>query len=240
MFPCFYKTLGRRRQNNAFGGGYSGVLSQGSNNTSSQSLPQLHTASQDESTAGQIQHDQMIAQQRELHSYEMELSNNVPFLRICHKIMMQHRNLVIFLCSRSNPTVIFRKGKQIKSLSSILEKNPGMLISGKNPVSTQEQDIKPKPENESQYVKLQKMSSQQAMVTEQPSTPMNRSKQVPFGLLLPVLLPQLDKDRAMQLTTLFTKLKNNEISKDASVRHIRSVVGTRCSRWAVSTITSKI
>lgn len=51
------------------------------------------------------------------------------------------------------------------------------------------------------------MSSQQAMVTEQPSTPMNRSKQVPFGLLLPVLLPQLDKDRAMQLTTLFTKLK---------------------------------
>lgn len=60
------------------------VLSQGSNNTSSQSLPQLHTASQDESTAGQIQHDQKIAQQRELHSYEMELkqqrsiSENMP------------------------------------------------------------------------------------------------------------------------------------------------------------------
>jgi transcription initiation factor TFIID subunit 4 len=51
------------------------------------------------------------------------------------------------------------------------------------------------------------MSNQQATVSEQPSSQVNRSKQVPFGLLLPILIPQLAKDRAMQLQTLFNKLK---------------------------------
>ena len=60
---------------------------------------------------------------------------------------------------------------------------------------------------ESEYAKLQQMSNQQATVNEQHSSQVNRSKQVPFGLLLPRLIPQLPKDRAMQLQTLFNKLK---------------------------------
>jgi transcription initiation factor TFIID subunit 4 len=63
------------------------------------------------------------------------------------------------------------------------------------------------PNCESQYAKLQQMSNQQATVNEQPSSQVNRSKQVPSGFLLPILIPQLPKDRAMQLQTLFNKLK---------------------------------
>ncbi|XP_004300119.1 PREDICTED: uncharacterized protein LOC101295421 [Fragaria vesca subsp. vesca] len=206
----------------------SAVLSQGSNNTSSQSLPQLQNARQDESTAGQIQHDQNIAQQREL-PYEMELkqqrsiSENMPQQSDASQERLNH-----FPLPQKQPHGDLQQGQaDQKPLQS------GMLMSGKHPVSTQEQVLTPKPENDSQYAKLQKISSQQAMTTEQPSIPANRSKQVPFGLLLPVLLPQLDKDRAMQLTTLFSKLKNNEISKDAFVRHIRSVVGDQMLKMAV-------
>jgi transcription initiation factor TFIID subunit 4 len=61
------------------------------------------------------------------------------------------------------------------------------------------------PNSESQYAKLQQMSNQHAIINEQPSSQVNR--QVPFGLLLPILIPQLSKDKAMQLQTLFNKLK---------------------------------
>ncbi|XP_050378112.1 transcription initiation factor TFIID subunit 4b isoform X2 [Argentina anserina] len=206
----------------------SAVLSQGSNNTSSQSLSQLHTANQDESTVGQIQHDQNIAQQRELHSYEMELKQQQSISENMPQQNDASQELNHFSLPQKQPHGDLQQGQaDQKPLQT------GMLMSGKHPVSTQEQNLTPKPENDSQYAKLQKMSSQQAMPAEQPSTPMNRSKQVPFGLLLPVLLPQLDKDRAMQLQTLFTKLKNNEISKDAFVRHIRSVVGDQMLKMAV-------
>jgi transcription initiation factor TFIID subunit 4 len=59
----------------------------------------------------------------------------------------------------------------------------------------------------SQYTKLQQMNNQQATVNEQPSSQINRSKQVSFDSLLHVLMPQLPKDRAMQLQTLYNKLK---------------------------------
>ncbi|EPS64696.1 hypothetical protein M569_10084, partial [Genlisea aurea] len=52
-------------------------------------------------------------------------------------------------------------------------------------------------------------------------------------LLLPIILPQLDKDRAMQLNTLYLKLKQSEISKDAFVRNMRSIVGDQMLKMAV-------
>lgn len=36
---------------------------------------------------------------------------------------------------------------------------------------------------------------------------MKSGNQVPFGMLLPILSPQLDKERGMQLNTLYMKLK---------------------------------
>lgn len=53
------------------------------------------------------------------------------------------------------------------------------------------------------------MSNQQSVVSgsQQSGTTLKLNKQVPFGMLLPIIQPQLDKDRAMQLHTLYFKLK---------------------------------
>ncbi|CAI8612428.1 unnamed protein product [Vicia faba] len=80
------------------------------------------------------------------------------------------------------------------------------------------------------------MSNQQATVNEQPSSQINHSKQVPFGLLLPILIPQLAKDRAMQLTTLFNKLKKDEIPKDHFVRLMKGIVGDQMLRIALTKV----
>ncbi|KAM1033792.1 hypothetical protein FF1_037244 [Malus domestica] len=216
----------------------SAILSQGSNNTSSQPLPQFQTTGQDESTACEMQHDQKIAQPRELHSYEMELKQQGSVAENMQLKSDASQELSHFSLSQKQPQGDLQQG-QAEQKSLQVPETTGTPMSGKIPVSNQEQDITPTPQSESQYLKLQRMSSQQAMITEQPSNPMNRSKQVPFGLLLPVLLPQLDKDRAMQLNTLFGKLKNNEISKDAFVRHIRSVVGDQMLKLAVMKVQSQ-
>lgn len=72
----------------------------------------------------------------------------------------------------------------------------GMQISGKNPVSG----------SESQYFKLQKLSSQQAVGPVR-TTIETKCTRFPFAMLFPFILPQLDNDRAMQLRTLYEKLK---------------------------------
>ncbi|XP_060199345.1 transcription initiation factor TFIID subunit 4b isoform X1 [Lycium barbarum] len=60
-----------------------------------------------------------------------------------------------------------------------------------------------------------------------------QGKQVPFAMLFPHIQPQLDKDRAMQLQTLYLKLKKNEISKEGFVRHMRSIIGDQMLKMAV-------
>lgn len=51
------------------------------------------------------------------------------------------------------------------------------------------------------------MHNQEAAVNEQPSSQINRNKQVPIGLLLPIIIPQLAEDKAIELQTLMEKLK---------------------------------
>lgn len=231
------------------------VLSQGSNNTSSQSLLQLSTASQDENTAGQIQQDQKIAQHRELHLYEMEPKQQGSIAENMQQKNDASKLLNHFPLPQKRPHGDLQGQAEQKPLQ--IPETTGMPISEKHPSSTEEHGIAPNLKSESQYLKLQKMSSQQAMIPEQPSNPMNRSKQVPFGLLLPVLLPQLDKDRAMQLTTLFGKLKvglthiiivlcvllifmiSNCFRYSRTTKSLRMLLsgtfevllGTRCSNW---------
>ncbi|KAK4481547.1 hypothetical protein RD792_012448 [Penstemon davidsonii] len=72
-----------------------------------------------------------------------------------------------------------------------------------------------------------------AKVNHQAGTSLKSNKQVPFGMLLPIIQPQLDKDRAMQLQTLYLKLKKNEISKGNFIQHMRSIVGDQMLKIAV-------
>ncbi|KAJ1404483.1 Transcription initiation factor TFIID component TAF4, partial [Sesbania bispinosa] len=126
--------------------------------------------------------------------------------------------------------------KQHGSLVEQLQHVASQDNSGKDPVLNNEVVKTHNPNSESQYAKLQQMSNQQASVTEQPSNQNNRSKQVPFGLLLPILIPQLAKDRAMQLQTLFTKLKKDEIAKDSFVRLMKGIVGDQMLRLALAKV----
>ncbi|CAA0809054.1 Transcription initiation factor TFIID subunit 4b [Striga hermonthica] len=80
------------------------------------------------------------------------------------------------------------------------------------------------------------LNNQQSMASgsqKQQGSSLKLNRQVPFGMLLPIIQPQLDKDRAMQLHTLYFKLKKNEISKDGFIRHMRSIVGDQMLKMAV-------
>ncbi|VVB01964.1 unnamed protein product [Arabis nemorensis] len=133
----------------------------------------------------------------------------------------------------SQPQDLHRAG-QLWENPSQASQTTGLQMSEKTP-SGNELERSHNQENESQYAKLQKMSSQQARGVEQPVNPMNRNlKQVPFAALLPALVSQLDPDRAMQLRNLYARLKKNEIPKEGFTRHMKDIVGDQMLRLAVS------
>ncbi|XP_015885052.1 transcription initiation factor TFIID subunit 4b isoform X5 [Ziziphus jujuba] len=206
---------------------HAAVMSLGSNNASSHSLPPpLQMASRDANTDSPIQKDQKSTQQqdnfsdKDLKQQHGSITDNLQQ----HNSAPQESNHFPFPPKQSQGD---RQQGQIERNPIQIPQTAGTQITGKTP------------DSESQYLKLQKMSNQQATVSEQPSNPTNRGKQVPFGMLLPVLLPQLDKDKGMQLQILFGKLKSNEISKDAFVRLIRGVVGDQVLKLAVLKVQSQ-
>ncbi|KAG6705443.1 hypothetical protein I3843_07G173900 [Carya illinoinensis] len=215
------------------------VLSQGSNHTPSQ-LPQWEAANQDQSMECQIQPDQKGAQPLEQPLSGMELKQHSSVI----ENQQQQSDAPDVLNNVQMPEKRSQDDSQQGQTQNNSLQNPqtsGMQISEKPSISIHESDRRPGLEGESQYAKLQKMSNQQATITEQASNPINRSRpgQVPFGVLLPVLQAQLDKDRAMQLQTIFAKLKKNEIPKEGFVRHMRGIVGDHMLKLAVMKIQSQ-
>ncbi|KAF9687509.1 hypothetical protein SADUNF_Sadunf02G0101000 [Salix dunnii] len=114
----------------------------------------------------------------------------------------------------------------------------GAQSSEQNPTPKSEPDKMQISDGDSQFLNFQKMSSQQTAGTDQAGNQKN-SKQIPFVLLLPALKPHLDKDREMQLQTLFNKLRKNEIAKDQFVRLMRNIVGDQVLRTLLGDIRLK-
>ncbi|CAN6486741.1 unnamed protein product [Victoria cruziana] len=85
------------------------------------------------------------------------------------------------------------------------------------------------------------VSTQQPSAVSQPSNPKQPPKQgtIPFALLLPILTPHLDKDRTMQLQTLFIRLRKNEVSKEDFLRVAKDIVGDQMLRKAVELMQEK-
>ncbi|KAF5955518.1 hypothetical protein HYC85_008374 [Camellia sinensis] len=207
-------------------------LSQGSNHTSSQLFPPWQTSRQDKNTNGRNQQDLAGFLQQERHSSGMELKQ--------HGYGPENQQQQIVTSRELNCIPLQQKQPQDDCQQWPVEQNNlhfsqtmGIQNFGKNPVHIRKPDRTHNSGSESQYPKLQKMNNQQAMATEQTINPMNHGKQVSFALLLPVIRPQLDKDRAMQLETLYVKLKKNEISKEGFVRHMRTIVGDQMLKMAV-------
>ncbi|GMH03172.1 hypothetical protein Nepgr_005011 [Nepenthes gracilis] len=114
-----------------------------------------------------------------------------------------------------------------------LPQSSGMQICENRASQIQEPDRTQNFSSESQFSNKQNFNGQQTTVQEQASSSINRARQIPFGSLLPIILPELDKDRAMQLNALYTKLRKNEIPKEGFVRLMRNIVGDQTLRLAV-------
>ncbi|XP_031399414.1 transcription initiation factor TFIID subunit 4b isoform X2 [Punica granatum] len=181
----------------------------------------------DENPNHQAQQDQGDAHHREQLLSEME--------------QKQHGDPPQNIAPEANHQLLHQKQSQDENQQRLSERIPhqipqmtGMHVSEKTSIPMSGSDRTHAPESEPQYLKLQKMSNQQAMASDQANNRPNRLKQVPFALLLPVILPQLDKDRAMQLQTLYVKLKKNEIPKEGFVRIMRGIVGDQMLKLAVT------
>ena len=190
----------------------------GSNGPSSLSLQ----ASQNEKTESHAQQDQNFRPKQEQHSSLMELER-------CSSLPenQQQHNAAPLQASKNQPQADREQG-DAEQVSAQFSQTAGLQGSEKAPILVNDSNRMQNRDNESQYLKLQKMSNQQTMVSEQANNPLNRSKQVPFASLMPVLMPQLDKDRAMQLQTLFNRLKVSTRIKAHSVIAYNCAVYVKC------------
>ncbi|XP_020276937.1 transcription initiation factor TFIID subunit 4b-like isoform X1 [Asparagus officinalis] len=100
----------------------------------------------------------------------------------------------------------------------------------------------PKQESSTQHSESQQQNIQQQLNVEEQiasgseAKRMKSSPSIPFQLLIPIVRPHLDKDRAMQLQSVFTKLRSNEVSKEDFLRVIRNIVGDQMLRQAVNKV----
>ncbi|XP_074375529.1 uncharacterized protein LOC141717360 isoform X1 [Apium graveolens] len=78
------------------------------------------------------------------------------------------------------------------------------------------------------------MNNQQAAATSQVSNVLKNGKPVQFAMLFPVIKPLLDINRTVQLTTLYSRLKERKISKDVFLKHLRGLVEDHILKLAVA------
>ncbi|KAK6938597.1 Transcription initiation factor TFIID component TAF4, C-terminal [Dillenia turbinata] len=200
----------------------------GSNPSSTQMFSQWQPSRENESFNSEGRQDIKSLQQKGQHSSEIELKH--------HDSGTENQLHVTDNTSQELSSLPLQQS-QMQQQQQPAEQNPvqfsqttGMQISDQNLIQAREP---PNSSSDSQMSKLQNVTSQPLLSKEQANNPVNRSKQVPFAMLLPVIVPQLDKDRAMQLQTLYAKLKRNEIPKEGFVRHMRSIVGDHMLKMAV-------
>ncbi|GAU14124.1 hypothetical protein TSUD_169490, partial [Trifolium subterraneum] len=179
----------------------------GSNNSFSQSLSTWPTSSHDNQIDCQNQ-EPKIAQQKDQPLSETEPNQQGPIMeQIQNNVASQDASNLTLPHKQSQDECLQRQTVPVShqhSQTNEVQKSENDTVFNHEAIKTNN------PNCESQYAKLQQMSNQQATaVSEQPNSQVNRTKQVPFGMLLPILIPQLAKDRAMQLQTLFNKLKRS-------------------------------
>ncbi|XP_063947384.1 transcription initiation factor TFIID subunit 4b isoform X7 [Daucus carota subsp. sativus] len=224
------------------------VLSQVNNHNSGQ-FPQWQTSSHDETVTCQSQQDVNVSQQHELHSsVKVNQHSSGSENQVQQTVLNQHGS------GSENQLQQTDSVKELKSIPLQQKQSPEDLphqqerseqktLHVSQPINIQnlenstavgqEQNRSQDPNSLSQYLRSQKMNTQQAGATTQANNAVKNGKQVPFAMLFPVIEPLLDKDKAMQLRTLYNKLKQNEISKDAFVKHMRALVGDHMLKLAV-------
>ncbi|KAI3758807.1 hypothetical protein L6452_06379 [Arctium lappa] len=210
-----------------------GALSQGTNHTPSQLFQQWQSSSR-EGNANYSSEEEVKAHIQEQQPSAMEVNRQVPGSESQHPPSDTPREMNHIPSEPSRPQDDLAQ-QQADQHNVHMSQTTNVQNADKNPGHRQEPNKARNPDNESQLQRMHRMGNQQAMATGQAANAMNRpsGKQVPFALLLPVIEPQLDKDRAMQLQGLYVRLRNNNINKEEFVRHMRSLVGDHMLKMAV-------
>ncbi|KAJ4955104.1 hypothetical protein NE237_011887 [Protea cynaroides] len=212
------------------------VLSHGGNPTSSQLVPQWHNSTQEENAALQTQQEGPSNMQSQVqHSTETVLkqSGSIAENQQQQIVSSQEHNELPMPQKQSNDD---QQQQPVEQNSLEMSQKNEAQISEQSPGPFPEKERVPMADTQNQYPKLQKMNNQLTPAADQASNPNSRGKQVPFALLLPIITPHLEKDKATQLHALFGKLRNNEIHKEGFVRLMRNIVGDNMVRQAVAKV----
>uniref|UniRef100_A0A0D3FK96 RST domain-containing protein n=1 Tax=Oryza barthii TaxID=65489 RepID=A0A0D3FK96_9ORYZ len=116
------------------------------------------------------------------------------------------------------------------------------LVSGGADNKQDQPKVKQEPGNSSQQSNsgqkqpLQQMRSQQTPSTNQTNSDPTVGKPpvVTFHMLIPILRRHLDKDKDMQVQSIFTKLRKNEVSKEHFLKVVRTIVGDKLLKQAAA------
>ncbi|KAL2543775.1 Transcription initiation factor TFIID subunit 4b [Forsythia ovata] len=176
-----------------------------------------------------------ISEKNSVHILEAEPEENPDRESQLHKLQnMTNQQPMAMGSNNQHKLAMGNKNQQPMSTGTGNQQTTAMGMSNEQALATGNQHTMGAGISSQQSI-ASGMNNQQALAgnNQQPGNSLKLGKQVPFGLLLPIIQPQLDKDRAMQLHTLYFKLKKNEISKDVFVRHMRSVVGDQMLKMAV-------
>ncbi|KAG1366867.1 transcription initiation factor TFIID subunit 4b [Cocos nucifera] len=187
-----------------------GVSSQGSSSASKQILGQWETSMQEDNPGQQIQQEE----QQHLQSLEQQ-SSQTELIRQ-ESGAKDHQEQQVNTQPEYDRLLLQQEQSHSDNQQRQSEPNPLQFVE-KEKASTSEQTSVQGPKHDitqhtgiQQQHTVQRLNSQQAPATNQANSFMRRMKvnsSIPFHMLIPILRPHLDKDRSMQLMSIFTKLR---------------------------------
>ncbi|XP_042489959.1 transcription initiation factor TFIID subunit 4b-like isoform X2 [Macadamia integrifolia] len=216
------------------------ILSHGGNPTSSRLVPQWHNSNQEENATSQTHQEEPNNMQSQVqHSTETVLMHSGSGAENQQQqlVSSQEHSELPMQQKQSNDD---QKKLQVEQNSLQMSQKNGAQISEQSPGHLPEKERLLLADSQNQYPKLQKMNNQLTTSADQASNPVSRGKTVPIAMLFPMMMPNLDKDRAMQLETIYAKLRKNEINKEDFVRHMRNIVGDNMVKQAVAKLQMQI
>ncbi|XP_010939118.1 transcription initiation factor TFIID subunit 4b isoform X4 [Elaeis guineensis] len=215
-----------------------GVSSQGSSSASKQILGQWENSMQEDNPGQQIQQQE----QQHLQSLEQQ-SSQTELIR--QESGAKDKDQQVNSQPEHDRLLLQQEQSHSENQQLHSEPNPLQFVE-KEKAGTSEQTSVQGPKHDitqhsgiQQQHKVQQLNSQQAPAANQANSSMRRMKvnsSIPFHMLIPILRPHLDKDRSMQLMSIFTKLRTNEVSKEDFLRVIRNIVGDQMLRQAAQKV----
>ncbi|XP_058114699.1 transcription initiation factor TFIID subunit 4b-like isoform X5 [Magnolia sinica] len=226
------RDIGGDTSNSQLADSDSGMLAHGSNPTANQLIGPQQTSNQEENLTHQHhpkeEHHHLPPQGQ--HTSETE--------QIPHGSTAENQHQQNVHSTENDQLPLQQKQSQDDQQHRQTEQNNNVQISEQIPVQRLEQDKFQQSEIQHQLSKLPQLNKP-AQAADRANNPMvqNRSPiNISIGMLIPVLCSHLDKDRAMQLQTIFTKLRQNEVGKEDFLRVVRNIVGDQMLRQAADQV----